>query len=99
MRAEMKSPGLTAAGHPPDDIFDRETSYGRTIAKRQDVAGERRCGLQQRSSGRIESSRQPRLVKDHDTLSDEGRAIRYGERLAHVVHPGLNEDARSCIDR
>jgi hypothetical protein len=83
----------------PDDVFDHETSYGRTIAESQDVADESRRGPQQRSSGRLEPGRQPRFVKAHDALSDEGRAIRYGERLAHVVHPGPNENARSCIGR
>jgi len=83
----------------PDDVFDRETSYRRTIAESQEVIYETRRGPYERFSGRLEPGRQPRFVKAHDPLSEEGRAIRYGERLAQVVHPGPNENARSCIGR
>src|SRR4029434_498581 len=83
----------------PDDVFDHETAYGRTIAESQDVPDESRRGPQQRSSRRLEPGRQPRLVTALAPLPDEGRPIRYGERLAHVVHPGPNENARSCIGR
>jgi len=82
---------------PPGDIFDHETSYGRTITESKHVADDRRRGPQERSSRRLEPGRQPRFVKAHDALSEEGRAVGHGERLTHVVHPGPNEDARSCI--